>query len=134
MATTTRKSKRRIEQEAALAEWVESIPDEYVECRDLGHAKTKYRTFGVSDNYYGRRIECRRCGYAYSQIIHRDVIIWTGDVSYPADYLKPPGATPGRVDRAIFRRELIAQSVIETDGVPDAMIKAVTRLKNRNHD
>ncbi len=123
------KSKRRTEQEAALAEWVESIPDEYVECRDLGHDKTRYRTFGVSDKYYGRRIECRRCGYAYSQIIHQGVIIWTGDRHYKGDYLKPPEATPGRVDRAIFRRELIAQSVIETGNVPDAMVRAVARLK-----
>lgn len=64
--TKAEKQRRDIE---AYELWLNTLPDEFLECRDVRHQWSSQNTWGLSYGFRGRLLVCRRCGCRQPQIV-----------------------------------------------------------------
>lgn len=122
--------------DAELKEWLDTIPDEFLACRDVRHAwggEHRFWSLQISKLglVRGRTLVCARCGAAKHQIMHNGVII-KSRMSYPTDYTKPSTATAGRVAPREFRVRLSEAEVTDSSSPPPATLAAMLeRMKGK---
>ncbi len=121
-------------EDVAFKEWLETLPEEFLACRDVRHAwGGENRFWSLQTSKYGlvrgRVLVCARCGAMKHQVMHQGIII-KSSMSYPSDYTKPAHATPGRVNSAEFRERLSLFTPIDSKAAPlPALAKMLERLK-----
>jgi len=75
-----------------VEEWVTHLSEEYLECRDLGHA---WRSWSARhhkrERYYERVIRCTRCESERVQYLSQHGVVEGGHYRYAKGYLMPHG-------------------------------------------
>lgn len=116
------------EMENNLIEWVETIPDEFLDCRDLRHQWVTLGSWLLGHGFRGRSLVCRRCGTGKEQILDKKGAIAVSRMSdYPSDYKKPADTPPGRVPAEMLRQEALERYDSEGD-VPPQLVAMFDRI------
>jgi hypothetical protein len=103
--------RRRTKLTRALATWEESLPDAYLQCRDLGHLWRPFTAqWHQQERAYSRVLSCQRCGTQRAQWVSASGHIAHGNAyTYPEGYTAPAGS--GRMD-GVARDALRLASVL----------------------
>lgn len=99
-----------------VAEFASQLPDDYLQCRELGHVWRPH-TAQVAEGYYERRLRCPRC-----KMVREDQVSMSGqilrrsydDTNCPDYYAKHIGRIVGE-GRGQLRLASILRTVAATD-------------------
>lgn len=83
------------DRQARLADVANNYPDQFLSCRDMGHAWRPHSAVWLEGGQIERALECTRCKTARRQILDREGYILLGYYYY-ADGYQIPGI--GRLD------------------------------------
>lgn len=87
-----RKTSRRNSLSSPLAEWVESLPESFVLCRDIGHTwKPLTAQWVPADHVFYRTLRCPRCHTERVQTLSATGRVLAGHYLHPQGYLAPKG-------------------------------------------
>ena len=80
-----------------VANWSSTLPDGFIQCRDMGHTWRPYTAeYDIDVNAYRRVLRCNRCKTKREQYIGLGGLILSGGYTYPEGYQAPKGT--GRID------------------------------------
>jgi hypothetical protein len=75
-----------------VARWANSLPEEFLLCRDLGHTWRPASARWAPDlNAYERTMRCGRCRAERSQVLSAGGLILSGHYHYENGYTAPSG-------------------------------------------
>jgi hypothetical protein len=79
--------------ERELTTWVEGLPQQFVACRDMGHAWRPFTAaWDGAARVFRRELRCTRCKTSRVQTLNARGHIESSWYEYPDDYLRPPGS------------------------------------------
>jgi hypothetical protein len=112
MAAPRRRTARRGDK---IGQWVQSLPQEFIECRDLGHIWQPFRAWwDSSEREYRRVLRCTRCDAERTQGLSSAGLVLSGHYSYADGYSKPEGTGYfDRTERAALRLESVLRIVVD---------------------
>lgn len=126
------KALTKAEQRSRLDDWLDTIPDEFVNCRDLRHQWTTVGTWALGHGFRGRMLSCLRCGVRKEQVIDKTArIVVNRMTNYPDDYKKPGDAPAGRIPSTVIRDQAVRRS-IRTSPTPEALVDIFDRMTKRS--
>jgi hypothetical protein len=100
-----------------VAAWSESLPDRFIQCRDMGHTWRPFQaSWDAEERCYRRVLKCSRCRTERVQLIGASGLILSGHYDYPDGYTAPAGT--GRMDsdgRSALRLESVLRLVRNSD-------------------
>lgn len=113
MAAPRRRKPRRGD---SVGQWIQALPQGFIECRDLGHIWRPYRAWWDNDaKAYRRAMRCPRCFTERVQLLSASGAILSGHYVYAEGYSKPEGTGTLDADgRATLRLETTLRLVDET--------------------
>jgi hypothetical protein len=95
---------------ADVLDWIDEVPEAYLECRDYMHARFPWRAWWDSDAHaYREVLRCRRCTSQWSRLVYSTGKRSRWSVDYVDGYLRPAGS--GRMQEA--DRDAMALRVTE---------------------
>jgi hypothetical protein len=103
---------------SAVSRWSQTLPDEYLLCRDIGHLwRPLTARFNPEENTYLRTMRCGRCRTERHQTLSLAGMVLAGHYDYADDYLAPQGQ--GRLTgqaRGSLRLESVIRTISHDEG------------------
>lgn len=112
MKTPRRRAARRGD---AVGNWIQSLPQTFIECRDLGHVWRPWRaSWNAAEREYRRILRCARCSTERTQSLSAGGLVLKGSYSYIDGYAKPEDTGHfDRSERAALRLESLLRLVVD---------------------